>query len=103
MKNNLIFCCAPWCLKNEMRVLAVQLPDDHIRKEKEIVLGDNRWIFYTDINQNPHQILGMKVSSWRQCPNCGISDTVRAYLDSHMEDVVDLTKEQMREYREGRK
>jgi hypothetical protein len=54
------------------------------RNRYDIIVGDDRYLFYININSTPQRIFGFKLSSYRTCGHYFLSPEVWGYCESHL-------------------
>lgn len=86
MNNHLIFCCSHPCLLSYMKGVKKVLGEKAAvnSTSHEIISGDNRFLFFTNINDFPEKIHGLSFVGFEVCSSYDLSDKVLAYIVSHI-------------------
>ena len=82
MNNHLIFCCSHPCLLSYMKRIKKVLGEKAVvnHSSHEITVGNNRFLFFTNINDFPEKIYGLTFVGFEVCSSYDLSDKVLAYL-----------------------
>lgn len=85
MKTHFIFCCNSPCKDRELSKLLDRLGGKaEVRNHREVISGEDRYIFFESINSHPEKIRGLILSDYRVCDHFFLADDVRHYCDSHI-------------------
>lgn len=87
-KNHFIFCCSHTCMvrcmKQYERFYKEMAKVDKINRIIEV--GEDRFMFFADINNTPQQIHGLNCVGFESCGHYNLSDEVLEYALAHVVD-----------------
>lgn len=86
--NHFIFCCSHTCMVGCMKQYERFYKEvAKVDKIKNIIeVGEDRFMFFPDINSFPQRIHGLNCVSFEACSSYELSDEVIEYASAHLVD-----------------
>lgn len=82
MKNHLVFCCNYNCLvywRDYIIATAGHFPKFE-RRGEDIIFADDRYLFFTNINDHLERLMGITARDYRVCDRYALSGKTRDML-----------------------